>query len=243
MEKAVKVEKLSKSTFGKRISDKLRDAILNGEILPGTQIIETTLANQFGVSRGPLREAIRKLIDEGLLTQVPFKGTQVVDLSIATVQEIYSLRANLEIFAFNQLWADRGEKFATELSSRHAALTRAIDSGNEFECIERELELHSLVFETAGHKLLLEIWNGLRGKVQLYWASNHLAHDRRGPKRDSHESYVEVALGSDFHRLEKEIHDHMKRGAAKTMKFLESHYADPDSKNDDIIPHRTRSMP
>lgn len=225
MEQAAKLEKLSKSTFGKRISDKLRDAILTGEILPGTQIVETTLANQFGVSRGPLREAIQRLVDEGLLTQIPFKGTQVVDLSVDAVQEIYSLRANLEIFAFSQLWDRRGEEFAKELTRRHAALTQAIDAGNEFKCIERELELHSLVFETTGHKLLLETWNGLRGKIQLYWASNHLAHGRRGPRRDSHESYVEMALGSSFENLEDEIHAHMRRGAAKTVKFLKAQYS------------------
>jgi DNA-binding GntR family transcriptional regulator len=182
--------------------------------------VESTLAAQFGVSRGPLREAIRQLVEEGLLTQVPFTGTHVIELTTQTVREIYSLRTTLEIFAFELIWDRRDEAFRRELLARQDALTSAIDSADELDCVRTELHLHSLVFETTNHELLLNVWRALRGRLQLYWASNHLAHGRHGPRRDSHDGYVAAALGADLQSLRDEISSHMRRGGAVTEEFI-----------------------
>lgn len=214
------VGKLRKQTFGTRIADELRSAIFAGHLAPGAALIETALAEQFGVSRGPLREAIRQLIDEGLLVQVPFTGTHVTELSEQAVREIYSLRTTLETFAFRLVWDRRDARFRDELQRRQTALIEAIDAGDELECIRRELDLHSLVYETADHRLLLEIWNGLKGRLQLYWASNHLAHGRRGPRRSSHDRFLSVALGDDWPAMLDEIEQHMRMGGEETERFL-----------------------
>jgi DNA-binding GntR family transcriptional regulator len=128
----------------------------------------------------------------------------------------------LESFAFDLAWDRRDETFRRELLARHAALIEAIDRGDEEASILRELALHTLVFETAGHKLLLSSWNSLRGRLQLYWAAHHRAHSRRGPKRESHDIYVELALGEDLGAMKEEIRAHMQRGAEVTEAFLES---------------------
>lgn len=216
------VGKLQKQTFGARIADELRKAIFAGDIPPGSSLIETALAEQFGVSRGPLREAIRQLIDEGLLVQVPFTGTRVTELSETAIREIYSLRTTLETFAFRLVWDRRDPRFREELLQRQAALLEAIDAGDELECIRRELHLHSLVYETADHKLLLEIWNGLKGRLQLYLASNYLAHGRHGPRRTGHDSFLAAALGDDWQVLEDEIKQHMRLGGEETERFLKA---------------------
>lgn len=216
------VVKLQKQTFGTRIADELRKSIFAGDLAPGAPLVETALAEQFGVSRGPLREAIRQLIDEGLLVQIPFTGTHVTELSEQAVREIYSLRTNLETFAFHLIWNRRDDRFKNELEQRQAALIEAIDAGDELECIRRELHLHSLVYETADHLLLLEIWNGLKGRLQLYWASNHMAHGRRGPKRGGHDSYLAVALGDDWKAMEREIETHMRLGGEETERYLKA---------------------
>jgi DNA-binding GntR family transcriptional regulator len=214
------VLRLHKRTFGARIADLLRELILSGELQPGAAVVESTLAAQFGVSRGPLREAIRQLVEEGLLIQVPFTGTHVIELTAKTVREIYSLRTALEIFAFELIWDHRDEAFRKQLVARQDALTSAIDSSKELECIRSELHLHSLVFEATNHALLLNVWRALRGRLQLYWASNHLAHGRHGPRRDGHDGYVAAALGDDLQKLRDEISSHMRRGGAVTEKFI-----------------------
>lgn len=216
----IKVARVPKSTFRAHIVDSLRAAILSGDIAPGMSVVETALAAQFGVSRGPLREAIRQLIEEGLLVTVPYTGTRVMALSVEDVREIYSLRIALEIFAFEQLWDRRDASFYRELRRRHDALTRTIDDGDDGASIQAELDLHGFVYEATGHKLLLRAWQSLRGRLQLYWAAHHRAHGMRGPRRDGHDSYVTAATGTDLDAIRAEIRSHMLRGAMQTELFL-----------------------
>lgn len=215
-----RVDRLHKSTFRQHIAERLRAAILGGEIAPGAQLVETTLAAQFSVSRGPLREALRELIEEGLLVTVPYTGTHVITLTVQDIQEIYSMRITLERFAFEQAWPRRDEAFARELRRRNAVLTQAIDAGDDAASILAELDLHGLVYEASGHKLLQRTWHSLRGRLQLYWAAHHRAHGSRGPRRDSHDSYVQAALGDDLDAMLREVTNHMGRGAERTESFM-----------------------
>jgi len=219
--RAFRVDRLPKSTFREYIAERLRSAILAGEIAPGAQLVEATLATQFNVSRGPLREALRQLVEEGLLVTVPYTGTHVISLSVEDVREIYSMRIMLERFAFEQAWNRRDDAFRRELCRRHDALTATIDAGDDAASILAELDLHGLVYEASGHRLLQRTWQSLRGRLQLYWAAHHRAHATRGPRRDAHDSYVVTALGNDLDAMLAEISSHMGRGAQQTEKFLE----------------------
>ena len=115
-----------------------------------------------------------------MLVTVPYTGTHVAALSVEDVREIYSLRTALEIFAFEQVWERRDDRFRHELHRRNEALLASIDAGDDRTSISTELALHGLVFEASGHKLLQRAWHGLRGRLQLYWAAHHRAHGRRG---------------------------------------------------------------
>jgi DNA-binding GntR family transcriptional regulator len=92
-------EGISNVPLRQKIVDVLRDAILSGELKPGQALVETTLASQLGVSRAPLREALRTLGKDGLVETVPYRGTTVKTLSRKDVEEIYSLRGLHEAFA------------------------------------------------------------------------------------------------------------------------------------------------
>jgi DNA-binding GntR family transcriptional regulator len=211
---------ISKRTLRARVAERVRAAILKGDLPPGAPLVETALSERLDVSRGPLREALRQLIEEGLVVTVPYTGTHVAPLSVEDVHEIYSLRTALETFAFEQVWERRDDRFRAELHRRNEALIATIDAGDDRASISTEIELHALVYEAGGHHLLQRAWHGLRGRLQLYWAAHHRAHGRRGPRRDSHDSYIVAALGSDLAAMRLEIVDHMRRGAEQTELFL-----------------------
>ena len=211
------IERLPRATFRSHIADRLRAAILGGEIAPGAPLVETVLAERFEVSRAPLREALRQLTEEGWVVTVPYTGTRVIELTAQDVREIHSLRVTLEQFAFELVWPQRDERFAQSMRARHARLLQAIDLGNDLASIEAELELHGLAYEASGHRLLQRHWAGLRGRLQMYWAAHHRAHGSRGPRRDAHDDYVRLALGDDLDAMRAEIAHHMQRGAAQTQ--------------------------
>lgn len=216
------LDPVPKSTLRARIAERLRAAILAGDIPPGAPLVETALSERFDVSRGPLREALRQLIEEGLVVTVPYTGTHVAALSVDDVREIYSLRTALEIFAVEQVWERRDARFRRELVERNDALVATIDAGDDRASIETELAFHGLVYEASGHRLLQRTWASLRGRLQLYWAAHHRAHGRRGPRRDSHDSYIAAVLGDDLAATRAEIADHMRRGIETTERFLNS---------------------
>jgi DNA-binding GntR family transcriptional regulator len=211
---------VKRQTFREQIVETLRSLIISGDLEPGSQVVEAEMAERFGVSRGPLREALRQLIEDGLLVTVPYTGTYVADLSIEDIEEIFSLRAELEIFAFRELWSKRDAAYCAELSARHERLLASIAAGDDEASIRDELALHSHVYEACGHKLLLGVWQGLRGKLQLYWAAHHRAHGRRGPHPEAHKRYVDLACGNDLDALVSEIRDHMMRGFGQTRDFM-----------------------
>jgi DNA-binding GntR family transcriptional regulator len=200
----------------------LRRAILTGELAPGEQLVENALALHLGASRGPLREAMRQLIDEGLLVNVPFTGTRVVDISVQDVDEIFAMRTCLEQFAFEQIWDRRDDAFKAQLSKANSTLKTAIDASAHVAAIEAELDLHGLAYEHSGNRLLLNTWTGLRGHLQMYWAAHHNAHGTKGPRRESHDRFVQLALGDSLQAMQQELRDHMHRGLETTRAFIEA---------------------
>jgi DNA-binding GntR family transcriptional regulator len=214
---------IPRRTLRDHAADALREAVLSGRLAPGAAVVEVALARELGISRAPLREAIRQLLEEGLLVQPrAWGGVTVAPLDARAAQELYTLRAALEIFAFEQAWPKRDRAFRRELHRRHAMLTAMIDAGDDAAAIGAELALHGLVYETADHALLLSTWEGLRGRLTLYWAAHHRAHGIRGPKRDAHDDYVRHALGDDIAPMRAELGVHMQRGLATVLRFIAS---------------------
>src|SRR3982751_6484164 len=125
------LQPIPKSTLRAHVAERLRTAILAGDIAPGAPLVETALSQRFDVSRGPLREALRQLIEEGLVVTVPYTGTHVAPLSVEDIHEIYSLRTALETFAFEQVWERRDDRFRAELVRRNDALIATIDAGDD----------------------------------------------------------------------------------------------------------------
>ncbi len=211
---------VERATFRVQIANQLRQAIISGTLTPGSVVTEMELANRFGVSRGPLREAMSQLAEEGLLISVPYTGTRVANVTLADVREIYSLRISLESLAFRHLWTSRDDAFRLEMANRHRALQQSLSATDRFVSTAAEVHLHSLVYEACGHKLLLETWRRIAGRLQLYLAVHQKAHGRTGPLADAHDRYVGLAVGDDLEAMLAEIEHHMKRGIARLEMFV-----------------------
>lgn len=208
------------ATLRERVVAVLRKEIVGGALPPGAQLVESRLADQLQVSRGPVREAIRQLVEEGLLESVAYRGTFVRTLTVRDVEEIYSFRAVLDKFAFRITWDERDATFFSELGRRHAALKHAIEDDDVMEAVARELELHSLVYERAQHRLLQDSWRDLRGTIHFCLALHHQAHK---PVLDAHDEYVEAAQGASRAHMNRAIDRHLKAGLGRIRTYVEQH--------------------
>jgi DNA-binding GntR family transcriptional regulator len=119
-----KIEPISKKT---RIVDSIREAIISGEIRSGEQIVEGKIALQMGVGQGVIREALIELEHQGFLQRMPYSGTQVTELTLRDVQQIYDIRIELEPLAFFLAGPNANEQSIAEL--REIAAKSKIASG------------------------------------------------------------------------------------------------------------------
>ena len=116
--------------LSEQIRDMLRDRIISGDLSPGERLTETELANRLAVSRGPLREAVLQLTEDGLLVKTAYKGLRVRSVSQSELCELYSMRTTLEGFAFEEAWEKRSDKDFAELRRRYASLEASRQAGD-----------------------------------------------------------------------------------------------------------------
>ncbi len=187
----------------------LRRAILTGQLQPGQKVNELRIAGEMRVSRAPLREAVRELVQEGLLTGIPYAGTYVVDITARDVEEAYSLHRVLEAFAIETAWPRRNEHFLVELDRRHDRVKQAITAVDLTSQIEAALSLHGLIYEWADHSLLLDTWRRLAGRLQMYFALHQRARGEAVPAADLHEDYVRLLKGDDMEAARRHALEHI----------------------------------
>ena len=210
----------SGDTLKGRAFERLLKLILTGDIVPGSKLLETRIAAQLDVSRATLREAMIRLIEIGLLVNLPFRGTYLRKLDRVDLQEIYSFRTGLEKMAFQFCWEKRDLVNLAELQMRNDRLCQCISERDPFGAIMAELHLHSWCYELSGHGLLLQSWERLKPNLQFYFAMHQKAHDRAGPLRQSHDEYISLAQGDRLDEMLRHLDHHMQQGLEKTLSFL-----------------------
>jgi DNA-binding GntR family transcriptional regulator len=193
------------------VVDALREAILTGELPPGTKITEMDLVARLQVSRGPIREGIRELIDEGLLSSQPYTGTYVTTMDQKTIGEAYGLRRVLEKYAFTLVWPRRDTEFKRTLMRRYEALLVAADSGDSADEMRAEIEFHGVPYEFSGDTLLMNTWRHVTRRMQLCFIL-HRATPESPNSVSMHERFLELALGDNLELMLQEVDKHIDMG-------------------------------
>ena len=182
----------------------LRTAILDGTVPPGEQLRETHIAADLGISRSPLREALTKLEEEGLVVKIPFRGSFVVEVSARDVAEIAAIRVLVEPYAAElSAPALRGPE-QLRLKQTIEELYRATDTNDIPGSIDAHLRFHRLFYEFSGNAALQSMWNGWENKLRLYLAVDHRSYSDLHDIAVEHEKLAELALEGDFEAFRQE---------------------------------------
>ena len=151
-----------------QIAERLRDDIQTGIHAPGAQLQEVELALAFGVSRGPLREAMQRLVQEGLLRSEPHRGMFVIDLSEDDVLDVYFVREALETAALRRV-VDHGDRNATAASLMAIAdrMEAALKSGDRAAGGDLDFEYHRTLVDAAGSERLSRTYATVQVETRL----------------------------------------------------------------------------
>ena len=180
----------------------VRGKILSGEYSAGAAVSEASIARELGISRGPLREAVRRLTAQGLLRQAPAGGSVVVDFSRRDVAELYELREALEVYAAGKA-AERGLR-PVELEVLTGLVKEVMQLGNSLKVsgeqrlgagamarfIQNDLQFHSLLVRASANARILKAVADTRVLLNIF-----------GIRRQGHD----VALLTQIHRYHKTI--------------------------------------
>ncbi|SES25282.1 DNA-binding transcriptional regulator, GntR family [Lentzea xinjiangensis] len=150
-------------SLGSEVADVIREAIFDGRYPPGSALREVELSEALRVSRGPVRDALRVLEQEGLVRAEWHRGATVAVLSLQDVAELDSLRGALEALAVERVVASGASLDA--ISAAALAMERA---STPHEMVRCDIAFHDAVYAAAGHSRLVQAWQAIRSQVHLF---------------------------------------------------------------------------
>ncbi|NNE80544.1 MAG: GntR family transcriptional regulator [Silicimonas sp.] len=207
-------------TLRAQVRRQILDRVLGGHFKPGERLVETALSSQLRVSRAPLREALRELVDQGILVSEPYKGFRVRPVSERDLKELFSMRTALEKFAFALAWPLRTPQGFAELDKRHDDLMSIRATGDQAKAIECEIAFHAWVYETTDHRLLMDHWARLSHLVRIYMSLHHNLHGSHGEFGEMTTRYRDLCNGGSLDAMLLHIDEHMTQGFDSVVKAL-----------------------
>ena len=146
----------------------LREAILKGELKPGERLMELQLAEKMGVSRTPIREAIRMLQQEGLAVTIPRRGAEVAAMTEKDMEDVLQVREALEILAVQLASEKITKEQIAELEERLKAFEQAVETAEVKQIAQSDIDFHDLIYTAAENPRLVVLLNNLREQIYRY---------------------------------------------------------------------------
>ena len=214
------------------VYEELKRQILVGEIAPGTRMMEVDLAEDMGVSRTPVREAIRKLEKEGLVTIEPRRGAYASDISIKDMLDVLEVRQNLEGMAAALAARKVTEEEKRDFIRANEEYKKAILSGNTDEIIKNDEHFHQLIVNYSDNKTLTQLLSQVQ---ELALRFRYIYYDdfsryERMPKE--HEEIEEAILSGDIEKARVVAEEHVAHLKEFVIKHGENLFQ--DTKKDEI---------
>ncbi|HRY13204.1 MAG TPA: GntR family transcriptional regulator [Syntrophomonadaceae bacterium] len=192
------------------VLDAIRTAIMNGVLQPRERLMEIQLAEELGVSRTPIREALRKLELEGFIVMVPRKGAYVADLSFKDIADVFEIRAALEGLAAG-LAAERITEEELETMERLiVGKQEAINSGDIDKLVEVDTKFHELLYQSSRNDRLATIISNLREQIQRFRLTSLSFPGRNKESLREHKQLLEAIQARDSQLARQLAQEHIE---------------------------------
>jgi len=205
------------SSLGEYVRDQVREAIETGRFLPGQRIRENDVAEMLNVSRTPVREALRHLEAEGLLSFVPWRGVVVAELDSQQVVELYKVRASLEGLAAALAAQHIGE---TELALLEALQDRSEASEDPVELAQLNKRFHEAIYNASHNRYLTQNLQALRSALALLRGTTYSSPGRRENANREHRDLLNAIRARDATAAERIAREHLKEAELARLRMM-----------------------
>jgi len=209
----------NKSSLADEVAERLREAILSGQLAPGQKLRENALAEAMDVSRGPIREALRRLEREGLVIRRHNRSAFVARLSRQDLDEVYSLRLALERLAMQLVIRNSPEEELAEMQVAIDTMAAYIERGiTEQEAADLDMRFHDALYRASRHQRLQDSWATLRPQVHILLLSRNVADpDFRDQAVGGHQEILNAIRHGDEARATTIIEQHLQAGYDRVL--------------------------
>lgn len=198
----------------------LRRAILKGELKPGERLMEIALADKLGVSRTPIREAIRKLELEGLVVMAPRKGAKVASITERDLNDVLEVRKGMEVLAISLACKRITGEELEKLESIERSFQSLIESGNLTELAEMDVKFHDTIYQATNNQRLVQLLNNLREQMYRYRMEYLKDIAVRRTLAEEHKAIREALRGRDESKAQNYVSVHIDNQQKAIMRSL-----------------------
>jgi len=191
---------IEKRSLEVQAADAIRRRIISGEMPPGTRLTEIRLSEELDLSRGTIRGALARLVNEGLVEQVPYSGWSVISLTARDAWELYTLRSSLEALAARLAAANLKPNDSASIRAAMDALVAAAASGDREAVANADFALHKKIIDVSGHSRLKQQYMALEHQIRMYIASSDALVMSLDEVVEQHAPLVEAILAKDIER-------------------------------------------
>ncbi|MBE3588443.1 MAG: GntR family transcriptional regulator [Thermoanaerobacteraceae bacterium] len=201
------------------VFESLREAIIQGRLKPGERLMEVQLAEEMGVSRTPVREAIRKLELEGFVVMVPRKGAYVAGISVKDIVDVFEVRAAMEGLAAG-LAAERITE--EELDELERALLKTTEvSGKSIDAlVESDTEFHEIIYRASRNERLVQIISNLSDQIQRFRTTSLSQPGRTRLALEEHKHIVEAISDRNVELAQTLAREHIENAEQSLLNAL-----------------------
>lgn len=198
----------------------LRNAIIRGELKPGERLLEVQLAESLGVSRTPIREAIRKLELEGLVVMTPRKGAQVAAITAKDLTDVLEIRRVLEGLAVELACRKRKPEDIASLEELHTRMHQEENLSDLHQMANLDEQFHDVVYRATGNQRLFQIINQLREQLYWYRLEYVKSEEARNAVLKEHEEILETLRRMDVKGAKKAMKLHILNQEKTILKLI-----------------------
>lgn len=204
-----------------RVVNNIRRAIVAGALKPGTRLVETAIAEQMGISRAPVREAIRSLEQEGFVVSIPRKGSFITKLKRQDVEEIYVLRTALEGLAVKLAFPHMTPEDIDELEVIIGKMRQAAEENDLSQLVEWDHAFHRRIVENSHNKWLIRAWLNMSAQLRLFFSIKDQLYDNPHDVVDTHFPIIEVLRGNDVEIAQDILAEHIVKAGELVLSNLD----------------------
>lgn len=201
---------ISRRYLHDEVAERIRALILSGDLEPKARVNEMELAERFGISRTPLREAIKILATEGLLDLLPNRGARVASISEAEIDETIEVVAGLEATAADLACQHITEAEIEAIAEKHAAMRSAWNFGDEYQYFTLNRQIHEAIMAASRNAILQGIYANLSGRIQRARYQAHKTPEQWAKAMREHEDMMALLRQRDCEALGRLMREHIR---------------------------------